>query len=187
MSEKQLVMNKRWYSFGNPFKVKFRTHRCYKCGAKLSVVKHRKVVAPQSEEAKYYDFNIGATGGIMVGSCEFIHKVFHCPECSENIEFVTQISLEDVDIAVEKIKKYFGKRGRDLSISKSFRMKDKTTLDSCQNIEDVESLILSVTEKGKDDFIYKVPLCRKIVWERPYYFDISAGEIIKILKGKWYT
>ena len=28
-------MNKQYYSFGNPFKVKFREHFCYKCGTKL--------------------------------------------------------------------------------------------------------------------------------------------------------
>lgn len=93
-------MNKQYYSFGNPFKVKFREHYCYRCGSKLSIVKHHKVVSQKSDEAKYYDFSIGVDGGVMVGSCEFIHKVFYCPKCSQNIEFVTQINQEDIDILI---------------------------------------------------------------------------------------
>ena len=85
-------MNKQYYSFGNPFKVKFREHFCYKCGTKLFIIKHSKVVNRKSEDAKYYDFSIGVDGGVMVGTCEFIHKVFYCSKCSEEIEFVTQIN-----------------------------------------------------------------------------------------------
>ena len=42
-------MNKCWYNDGNPFKVKFRNHYCYKCGEKLTIVKHRKVVDQKSD------------------------------------------------------------------------------------------------------------------------------------------
>ena len=94
-------MNKQYYSFGNPFKVKFREHYCYRCGSKLSIVKHHKVVSQKSDEAKYYDFSVGVDGGVMVGPCEFIHKVFYCQKCSQNIEFVTQINQEDIDILIE--------------------------------------------------------------------------------------
>lgn len=59
-------MNKQYYSFGNPFKVKFREHFCYKCGTKLFIIKHSKVVNRKSEDAKYYDFSIGVDGGVMV-------------------------------------------------------------------------------------------------------------------------
>lgn len=55
-------MNKQYYSFGNPFKVKFREHFCYKCGTKLFIIKHSKVVNRKSEDAKYYDFPICSIG-----------------------------------------------------------------------------------------------------------------------------
>ena len=106
-------MNKHWYNYGNTFKVKFRNHYCYKCGEKLTIVKHRKVVDQKSDEAKYYDFDAGGDGAIMVGPCEFIHKVFFCPKCSQNIEFITQINQEDIEIIIkmhsqeELIFKYF--------------------------------------------------------------------------------
>ena len=58
-------MNKQYYSFGNPFKVKFREHYCYRCGSKLSIVKHHKVVSQKSDEAKYYDFSVGVDGGVI--------------------------------------------------------------------------------------------------------------------------
>ena len=76
-------MNKKYYCLGNPFKLKFRKHCCYVCGEKLSIVKHNKIISQKSEEAKYYDFSIGR--GAMIGACEFIHKVFYCQKCYQNI------------------------------------------------------------------------------------------------------
>ena len=112
-------MNKYWYNYGSTFKVKFRKHYCYKCGEELIVVQHRKVVDQKSEEAKYYDFNAGGDV-VMVGPCEFIHKVFFCPKCSENIEFITQINQEDIEIISQKVISYFKKRNRKIFISKSY-------------------------------------------------------------------
>ncbi len=37
-------MNKKYYSFGNPVKVRFRNHYCFNCGTELSIIKHNKVV-----------------------------------------------------------------------------------------------------------------------------------------------
>lgn len=99
-------MNKHYYSFGNPFKVKFRKHYCYNCGTNLSIIKHNKIVSPKSEEAKYYDFSNGVDG-VMVGSCEFIHKVFYCSTCLKQIEFVTQLSFEDLNNFIRKLKRKF--------------------------------------------------------------------------------
>ena len=101
--------NKCWYIDGNVFKVKFRDHYCYKCGEKLMIVKHRKVVNQKSEEAKYYNFDAGGDT-TMVGPCEFIHKLFFCPKCSQNIEFITQINQEDIDIIIQKTVIYFKKK-----------------------------------------------------------------------------
>lgn len=116
-------MNKQYYSFGNPFKVKFREHFCYKCGTKLFIIKHSKVVNRKSEDAKYYDFSIGVDGGVMVGSCEFIHKVFYCSKCSEEIEFVTQINQEDIDILIGKVQKIFNNKDRKITIKKFLKVK----------------------------------------------------------------
>ena len=70
-------MNKVYYNFGNPFKLKFREHYCYKCDANLLIHMHHKIVSQKSDESKYYDFSIPCDGGNMVGSCEFVHKVRH--------------------------------------------------------------------------------------------------------------
>lgn len=43
----------------------------------------------------------------MVGPCEFIHKVFYCSKCSQNIEFITQINQEDIEIIIQKVISYF--------------------------------------------------------------------------------
>ena len=137
-------MNKQYYSFGNPFKVRFRKHFCYKCGTRLDVVKHRKVVNPQDEEAVFYDFNFGVDGGVMVGSCEFIHKVFYCPVCSEQIEFVTQLSFEDVEIFIKKIEQKFSKNGIELEIKKTFEDKKGIALDKIEHLKDIQCLRLSV-------------------------------------------
>ena len=133
-------MNKYWYNYGNTFKVKFREHFCYKCGEKLMIVKHRKVVDQKTEEAKYY-------GAIMIGSCEFIHKVFFCPKCSQNIEFITQINQEDIEIIIKKVISYFKKRNREIFISKSYETKLGRFIEN--NLNDDIILCLHISEKTK--------------------------------------
>lgn len=174
-----MVMNKYWYDSGNVFKAKFRTHNCYKCGGKLVIAKHRKVVDQKSEEAKYYDFDAGGDGGIMVGSCEFIHKVFYCPTCLEQFEFVTQLSFEDIDIFMKKLKHKFSKKAIDLEMKKSYELKTGTRLDKVDRIEDVQNLYLTGYDDGKELFIYKIPMGRKSSWERPYFFKIAEKKLIK--------
>ncbi len=174
-------MNKQYYSFGNPFKVKFREHYCYRCGSKLSIVKHHKVVSQKSDEAKYYDFSIGVDGGVMVGSCEFIHKVFYCPKCSQNIEFVTQINQEDIDILIESVQKYFNNKGRNINIKKYFENINNKIIDDC-TIETISNLCLLIEENDKDTLVYKIPISRKKNWERPYYFKANKKDLIRFIQ-----
>ena len=98
-----------YYVLGNPFKVKFRKHYCYKCKTELSIFKHKKSVSENSEDAKYYDFRRDIPS-YAAGPCEYIHNVFYCPNCDENIEYLTQLSYEDVDIYMEKKREVCKKR-----------------------------------------------------------------------------
>ena len=174
-------MNKQYYSFGNPFKVKFREHYCYRCGSKLSIVKHHKVVSQKSDEAKYYDFSVGVDGGVMVGPCEFIHKVFYCQKCSQNIEFVTQINQEDIDILIESIQKYFYTKGRNINIKKYFENINNEVVEDC-TIESISNLCFLIEETDKDTLIYKIPISRKKNWERPYYFKVNKKDLIRFIQ-----
>ena len=175
-------MNKCWYNYGSTYKVKFRNHYCYKCGERLTVVKHRKVVDQKTEEAKYYDFDAGGDGAVMVGPCEFIHKVFFCPKCSENIEFITQINQEDIEIISQKVISYFKKRNRKIFISKSYETKHGELLAKNFSLSDNIILCLHISENNKEPKIYKVPIRRRGFWERPYYFNISKKELISFIK-----
>ena len=172
-------MNKHYYCLGNPFKVKFRKHYCYVCGEKLSIVKHNKIVSQKSEEAKYYDFSIGK--GVMIGACEFIHKVFYCQKCSQNIEFVTQINQEDIDILIKDVENYFHKRGRVINIKKYFENVDNEIKEKC-NIDFVKNLCLFIEENEKDTLVYKIPKSRRNDYERPYYFKVNKKDLIKFIK-----
>ncbi len=176
------IMNKQHYSFGNPLKVKFRDHYCYKCGTKLSIVEHHKVVNQKSEEAKYYDFSIGVDGGVMVGSCEFIHKVFFCTKCSENIEFVTQINQEDIDIIINKVERYFNNKGKKIVISKHYEIKDGVFENKISKIDLVKSLCLIIEENDKATSYNEIPVSKKSSWERPYYFKLTKKQLIKFIR-----
>lgn len=175
------VMNKHWYNYGNTFKVKFRNHYCFRCSEKLIIVKHRKVVDQNSKEAKYYDFDTGGDGAIMVGPCEFIHKVFYCPKCSQNIEFITQINQEDIETIITKVTNYFGKRNRKVFISKSYETKYGELLDNKFHFDDDIILCLNISEDNKSK-VYKIPVLRRKFWERPYYFDVSKKKLINFIK-----
>lgn len=155
-------MNKCYYEFGigNPFRAKRREHYCYKCGTKLYTFKHHKVVSQKSEEAKYYDFSYGLDDGVRIGPCDFVHKVFFCIKCSEDIEFVTQLNQEDIDIIIDKVKMYFSKKGRIIEISKSYENKDGSMQDKIANIELIANLCFIIEENGREPLTYKVPLSR---------------------------
>ena len=174
--------NVSYYSFGNTNKVKFRDHYCYKCDAELIILKNSKMVNPKSEEAKYYEFYSGPLGGRMVGACEFIHNVFFCPKCKEDIEFVTQLNQEDIDIIIDKVQRYFNRRGRKISIYKRFEVENGILEEVCRHIDQVKNLCFLIEEKGKETFIYKVQISRKQCWERPYYFDVTKRELINFIK-----
>ena len=177
-------MNKYWYNYGNIFKVKFRNHRCYKCDSNLSIMKHRKVVNQKSEEAKYYDFDAGLDGGVMVGPCEFIHKVFYCSNCAASIEFITQLSFEDVDIFIKKLKHKFFKKGFNIDIKKTYETKENKYIDRVNSLEDIQNLCLTICENDKEVFVCKFPLMRKNNWERPYYFEVNKKQVAKSIEQK---
>lgn len=171
-------MNKCWYSCGNPFKVKFRDHRCCKCDEKLTLVQHHKIVDPASEEAKYYDFNL--LDSAVKGPCEFIHKIFHCKMCGENTEIKTQINQEDIDIIIKNVEKHFRTKGRNLTIKKYFETKDNE-LKEYSPMEQVKHLCLLINENGKTTLHFKVPVSRSEFWERPWYFTVNKKELINFI------
>ena len=177
-------MNKHYYSFGNLFKIKFRKHYCYKWGTDLSIITHKKIVSPKSEEAKYYDFSNGVDGGVMVGSCEFIHKVFYCPTCLEEIEFVFQLSFEDLNNFIKKIKRKFFKKEITLAFKKTFETKENKYVDKVIKLEDIQNFCLFIYVNDKEIFVSKFSLLRKKSWERPYYFKINAKEVVEYLNRK---
>lgn len=175
-------MNKHWYSYGNTFKARFKNHNCYKCGTKLEIVLHSKIVDQKSTEAKYYDFDAGMDGGIMVGPCEFIHKVFYCPKCCENIEFITQINQEDIDKLIKKVKKRCLNNGRKITVSKHFETKDGLISKEMPKFEHIKNLCLVFEESEKETLNFKVPPSQKKHWERPYYFPIRKKQLVDVLE-----
>ena len=175
-------MNKCWYSYGNVFKVKIRKHYCWKCGEKLMVVNHKKVVDQKSEEAKYYDFNASGYGAAMVWPCEFVHKIFFCPQCSANIEFITQINQEDIDIIIHRVVGHFKKINREISILKSFETTHEGLQENEFCLNDDIILCLRILETNKEQKIYRTQISRKNFWERPYYFDITKKKLIDFIK-----
>lgn len=144
------------------------------------VVKHQKVVDQKSEEAKYYSFD--ACGELMVGPCEFIHKVFFCPKCSQNIEFITQINQEDIEIIIKKVISYFKKRNREISISKSYETKLGKLIENDLSLNDDIILCLHISENNKESKTYEIPITRRGFWERPYYFNLSKKKLINFIK-----
>lgn len=172
-------MNKRWYGFGNSPKVRLKKHFCYKCNAKLAIVKHSKIVQQNSLESEYYSFK-GINGTHMMGPCEFIHRVFYCSKCLQTIEFVTQINLENIDTIIKKIERKLKKR--NIRIKKLFETQQSEIVERIQYILDVRCLRLEVFKDDKELAVYKVPIARKRIWERPQYFKISKRELLKRIK-----
>ncbi len=175
-------MNFYHYSVGNPFKIKFRRHFCFNCMTELTIENREVVVSQKDEKAKYYDFST-PLGGDFIGSTKFIHKIFYCSRCQEQIEFVTQLSLEDVDIVIHKVIKYFKKRGRTIVIAKTYEMKNGERSNKISDYSKVSNLCLIIKEHGKNQKEYKIPIKRENEWERAYYFALNKKELINLLKN----
>lgn len=173
-------MNKYWYGMGDSIIVKVRgSHNCYKCGTQLKIFKHRKVVDPKSEEAEYY---VVSGHMYMIGKTEFIHKAFFCPKCNEKIEFSTQLGMEDIDIIMTKVVKYFGKKGRNVSITKYFVTREEDLVRKIDDISQIKHLCLHIEEPGQPSITYVLPIKRSRIYEREYYFNLLKRKLIKYIK-----
>ena len=172
-------MNRKYYQFGNPFKVRFGEHRCLRCGQKLTTLTDRRIVDPHSEEAKYFDFSAGSDGGEMVGACEFIHKVFFCPRCAERTEFVTQLSLEKLMRTLRRIEKRLHKRGRAVHLQLLFRDREGGETSYCP-LGEADGVDVVFTFGGQSSRC-AVPVMRKNCWERPYYVKVDRRALLSAL------
>ena len=174
-------MNVQYYQFGNPIKARYRKHYCYKCGTSLSIINHEKIVSQDSQEACYYSFS--DLDGQMVGSCKFIHKVFYCPKCSDNIEFITQLNQEDIDNIINKTIAYFAKRGKKVSITKCYKNKIGDIVNYITQIEQIKKMVLIIDVDGQKTIQYEVPISQKLSYECPYYFNITKKQLIKFISS----
>lgn len=175
-------MNKYYYEFGNTFKVKFRKHYCYMCGTELSVSTNHKIVSKKSDEAKYYSFSY--SDNYIVGSCDFVHKVFFCYKCCQNIEFVTQLNQEDIDIIIKKVENHFIRKGIQLKINKYFETFENELKEKC-NLEFVKNLYLKIEEENRNSLIYRVPIQRVESWERPDKFKLHKIDLINFIQSQY--
>ncbi len=170
-------MNRKYYQFGNPFKVRFGEHRCFRCGQKLTPLMDRRIVDPHSEEAKYLDFSVGSDdGGEMIGACEFFHKVFFCPRCAERAEFVTQLSLEKLMRTLRRIEKRLHKRGQAVHLQLLFTDRKGGEMSYCP-LGEASGVHVDFAFGGKKSRC-AVPVMRKNCWERPYYVKVDRRALL---------
>lgn len=169
-------MNKRWYdNYGISFKYHLREHYCFKCGTRLDVGEHRRIVKYNSPEAKYFFFRT------LVGDCEFIHKAFYCARCREWIEFETQLGQEDVDIVIKKTLSHFRKRKRTIQITKYYELKNGEVAERSLKLEQVKNICLFIRE-GNTDIVYRIPIKRDKYYERHYYCTVKKRKLIRFIE-----
>ena len=162
------MKNRVWYHFGNIFKVRFRKHFCHVCQNQLIQRKHEKVVNSRSTEAKYYDFSLIDTN--IIGDCIFIHKVFYCSMCNEEIEFITQLSIEDNEKWIKSIKdKLLSFLPLD-SIHFVWIDLNDGVVGPTNDLEKIRKIVclISLNNQEKIEIICSL-IDRKKHWERPYY------------------
>lgn len=163
------MKNKVWYHFGNIFKVRFRKHFCHVCQKQLIQIKHEKIVNSKSSEAGYYDFSLLDTN--ITGDCKFVHKVFYCSICNEEIELITQLSIEDNEKWMRKISnKLLDFLPLDKVLFTWIDVNDNV-MEQTNNSDKVGKTVylISLNNKEKIEIICSF-VDRKIYWERPYYF-----------------
>ena len=70
--------------WSRPLFTKWGKHYCPVCGEELKKIKGSKIVNPQSEEAKNFDFSSYGGDGYMNGNVKFIWTEFFCSKCRKN-------------------------------------------------------------------------------------------------------
>lgn len=65
--------------WSNLFYLYLKKHYCPNCGARLVLIKMKKVINSKSEEAKMYDFQ--NVDNFYIGNVEFIWDELKCYEC----------------------------------------------------------------------------------------------------------
>lgn len=165
-------MNYQYSSSGNPFKLTFRKHYCYKCDKPLKITQYEKYVERKSKESKKYDFTFGDV--TMVGGCTFVRDIFYCRNCEERIEIPTQISYEDIAIIATKVEKYFFKKmGKNIIIARQIITSPKHS-DNV-DIGEIGGLYLKISGDVVDNLTYDAEV-------RDGSFVVKKRELIKFIK-----
>jgi len=173
-----------FYQYGNPIKIALRKHFCIVCGYKLEKKTHSRIVNSKSPEAKYYDFSFGEVS--INGDVKFVHKIFYCPKCGKEIEFITQISCEDNEKWTKKAYNKLLQHFKPEQISKVWVDNNNNVLNSMPDIENLQSILFVATIGEKE---FRIPCSitgRKKYDERPIYIkkDKCFYKCLADLKNK---
>lgn len=162
------MKNRVWYHYGNIFKVRFRKHFCHICQNQLIQRKHEKVVNSKSSEAKYYDFSLLDTN--IIGNCTFIHKVFYCSTCNEEIEVITQLSIEDNEKWMKKIHDQLIDFLPLDRIHLVWIDTNNNIVEPTSNLYKIKKIVYLISLNNEERIeIICSSVDRKKYWERPYY------------------
>ncbi len=167
------------YFWGNPFKIKFRKHYCYKCGRRLIIVDHRQDENQPYNATPEYDFITPVTE--LTHFNKFDHDVFYCPGCDEYTEFITQTSMEDIEIIAKKVIKYFKKRGRTINIQRCFETKEGKIVKVC-DLKDAKNMCLLIEEDERDSMLFPIPIIQLKELAKPYEFQLNKKDLIQFIE-----
>jgi hypothetical protein len=84
---------------------------------------------------------------------------------------------------IKKIQRHYDKKGQNIEINKYFEMRNGQLKNYIDKIENITNLCIFI-KIDEAAVTYKVPISRKNVYERPYYFKLSKKEIIKFIDNQ---
>ena len=131
----------------------------------------KKIINSKSEEAVRYRLD-SVEGWPLKFDCTVTHKVLYCLKCGKQFEYVSQISLEDFFLILEKTHQRMGKKA-EISYQIIYVDKDGRQNSEMIDIDKIDHIRVVVLKNdmkvGETDVLIK----RKTAFDMPYYLDLK--------------
>ena len=181
---------KKHYHIGSYKKAYNKTHYCYQCGLPLQIITNYIEIRNGVIEPKgihFIDDNISILNN-KFSSIKYDYDLLFCNNCNYEIDFCTQISLEEINKCMKIIAFKYWKQNNTIIFSYYFVKSNGDIQTNVDNFNGVRYMAIDMLNEGKTQTIYEAPLDVHKIFHQPVYFKFNKIKfkaiISKYMKGQ---
>ena len=156
-----------------------KPHKCMLCGRQLKKESFTEIIDYTSPEIQYFyhsGFVMTAQGIRLAESGRVSRPVLVCETCQREIEFLSQKSIENLFIALERIKAKLNAKGVKVEFNVNSCI-DHILTDKLLPLKKSSDIAITVLDKDKKIGRIFLPVLRKAERERPHYLEIHEKKL----------